>query len=360
MNKEQKNIWNRLQEYMNLNAISRHEETVVDKLKENLTKDIKYERDGLGSVIFSKVKQNNGPKILVAAHMDEVGFLVQDILKNGQIKLAMVGGIWPLTIIGTKGILENSNGKKFEGIYGHTSIHILEPEKRTVAPQAKELFLDLGFSSKDEVTKNNIEIGNKVYLTGEPFIMNEFLVAGKAMDNRAGVVVIDQLLKRLSSTTTESNWFIAGTTQEEIGTRGAKTTTQMIEPDVAIAIDTCASHDTFGAKEGVQKLSAGAAIRIMDASTMMDPKLVNWISNLAKENNIKIYNYIAQGGGTDAASLQYGGKGVATITISLPQRYLHSPLGVCDIRDIEAAIDIIEKIIIKLNSTEFENKIIYK
>ncbi|MGL5438181.1 MAG: M42 family peptidase, partial [Metamycoplasmataceae bacterium] len=104
MNKE---LYKRLKEYLNINGISRHEEAVVDKLKENIDENIIYKRDGLGSIIFSlKNKKENGLKIAVVAHMDEVGFLVQDILKNGQLILAMVGGVWPNVIIGTKAIVE--------------------------------------------------------------------------------------------------------------------------------------------------------------------------------------------------------------------------------------------------------------
>ncbi|MGL4183534.1 MAG: M42 family metallopeptidase [Metamycoplasmataceae bacterium] len=354
-------LYKRLKEYLNINGISRHEEAVVDKLKENIDDNLIYKRDGLGSIIFSqKNKKENGLKVAIVAHMDEVGFLVQNILKNGQLILSMVGGIWPNVIIGTKAIVENSKGEKFEGVFGHTSIHILDVEKRNQAPLVKDLYIDLGFDSKEDAEKNGIQIGDKVYLTGEPFLMNNKIVVGKAMDNRAGVVVIDQLLKRLKNKKLNNQVFIVGSVQEEVGTRGAKTASSIINPDVAIAIDTCASHDTFQAKEGIQKLGAGVALRYMDASTMMDPKLTSWILDLAKKKNIPTYKYIAQGGGTDAAALQYASNGVATITLSIPQRYLHSPLGACDINDIENTIKLIEEIVLNLDREEFDKNIAYK
>ncbi|MGL4343353.1 MAG: M42 family peptidase [Metamycoplasmataceae bacterium] len=356
-----KEIYNKLVEYVNLEAMSRFEEPVVKKLKENAGESFEYKRDGLGSIIFSqKNKPKDAVKIAVVAHMDEVGFIVQDILDNGQVILSMIGGIWPLTVIGTKAILINSKNERLSGVFGHTSIHILEAEKRNKVPELKDLYVDLGFKDKKEAIKNNVEIGNCVYLTGSPFLMNENVAVGKAIDNRAGVVVIDQLLKRIGGRKLDSQLFIVGSTQEEVGTRGAKTSVKAINPNIAIAIDTCAAHDTFGAIKGIQALGEGVALRIKDGSTLMDPKLIDWIMEVANKNNIKAYKYVAQGGGTDAAELQYGATGVATITFSIPQRYLHSPLGACDLRDIIATIDLIEQVILELNNSVFLEKIAYK
>lgn len=361
MEKKDKELYQRLKEFLDLKAISRHEEAVVEKLKENLNSNLEYQRDGLGSIIFSqKNKKANTPLISVVAHMDEVGYYIQDILDNGQLRISPIGGLWPLTVIGTKAIVINDEAKEFPGVFGHTSIHILEKEKVNKAPLTTDLFVDLGFSSKKEVEQNKISVANQVYLTGEAFVMNKKYVVGKAMDNRAGVLVIDQLLQRLAQKDLNCQMYLAGSVQEEVGTRGAKTIAQILKSDISIAIDTCAAHDTYKAIKGIQKLGEGAALRIKDGGTIMDPKLVNWILEIAKEKNIKAYKYVAQGGGTDAAALQYGNKGVATITISLPQRYLHSPLGVCHIDDIKAAIDLIEQIILKLNSKTYQDKIAYQ
>ncbi|MGL5590538.1 MAG: M42 family metallopeptidase [Metamycoplasmataceae bacterium] len=361
MNKKDRELFNKLKEYMDIQGMSRYEDDVANRLKKTINNNLIYERDGLGSLIISHKKKSSGPVIQIAAHMDEVGFIVQDILDNGQLKLSMIGGIWPLTVIGTKGILILNDGKEMSGIFGHTSIHILEIEKRTKAPELKELFLDAGFTTKSEAEKMGVEVGNRVCLTGEVFAFgkeNKY-VAGKAMDNRAGVTVLDELIMRLRDKKLNNQTYFVGTTQEEVGTRGARTSVSKIKPDLAIALDTCAAHDTFGAIPGIQKLGNGAALRIKDGGTLMDPKFVDYIMNVAKKNNIKAYKYVAQGGGTDAAELQYGSNGVATITISLPQRYLHSPLGVCNLDDLNAAIDLIEKIVLELDQKTFDSKIKY-
>ncbi|MGL6125021.1 MAG: M42 family metallopeptidase [Metamycoplasmataceae bacterium] len=361
MNKNDEKLFEKLKGYMDIHGMSRYEDEVANKLKQTVNNNLIYERDGFGSMIITHKTKSLGPIIQIAAHMDEVGFIVQDILDNGQIKLSMIGGIWPLTVIGTKGILILNNGEKISGIFGHTSIHILEIEKRTKAPELKELFFDAAFSSKTEAEKKGVEVGNRVCLTGDVFAFGdqEKYVAGKAMDNRAGVAILDELIVRLRDKKLNNQTYFVGTTQEEVGTRGAKTSVAKIKPNIAIAIDTCAAHDTFGAIPGIQKLGAGAALRIKDGGTLMDPKLIDFIMNVAKKHKINAYKYVAQGGGTDAAELQFGSDGVATVTISIPQRYLHSPLGVCHLDDLHAAIDLIEKIVIELDQKTFDSKIKY-
>ena len=361
MSKDYQQLIDRVKKYCNIDGLSRYEEPVVDELKKSINSDnIIYERDGLGSIIFSqKNKPSTGPVIQIAAHMDEVGFIVQDITDKGQLILSMIGGIWPLTVIGTKAIVYNAKGQKYEGVFGHTSIHILEIEKRNRVPELKDLYVDLGFKTKQEAMDNLIEIGSKVCLSGDFFVMNNEYVVAKAMDNRAGVTVLEEVMQRVKDKKLNNQVYFVGTVQEEVGTRGAKTSIQKIKPDIAIALDTCASHDTHQAIKGIQELGKGAALRIKDMGTLMDPKLIDYLMEIAKENNIPVYKYVAQGGGTDAAELQYGNGGVATITISLPQRYLHSPLGACHIKDLMAAADLIEKFLLKINEEEFNRKIKY-
>lgn len=360
--KTQQQLYEILKEYMEIEGMSRYEDNIVDALKKN-TKGSGFtnSRDRMGSLIMNKKGDVKGPKIQIAAHMDEVGFLVKDITDEGMITLSMVGGVWPTTVVGTEGCLISSEGERYPGIFGHTSIHIMTPKQRLKATLLKDLFFDIGLSSLKEANKLGIEPGDRIQMSGSSMQMkvNPDFVAGKAMDNRAGITVIDQLVQRLVGKKNPNDLYIVGTVQEEVGTRGARTSVSVIKPDVAIAIDTCASHDTPGAIKGIQKLGSGIAIRIKDSGTMMDPKLVDFIYNLAKKSKIPVYKFVAQGGGTDAAQLQYGEGGVATITLSIPQRYLHSPIGMSSLIDIKAGIDLLEKFILTFDSKAME-KISYK
>lgn len=361
MTKNNDNLFERLKQYMEIEGMSRYEDDVVQALKHN-TKDanVEYARDGLGSLIMTKKGQNQGPKIMLAAHMDEVGYIVLDILDNGQVRVKTVGGIWPNVIVGTKAKLLSSSGKEFTGIFGHTSIHILEPEKAKKAIPVKELFVDFGFKDKKEAEDLGVEPGDRIYFTGETIrLFNPDLVGGKAMDNRAGVTCIDQIINALANETTPNQPYFVGTVQEEVGLRGAKTATSLIHPDVAFAIDTGASHDTHGAISGVAALGKGVAINVADGGTLMDPKLLDYVVQLAKKHQIPVYKYVAQGGGTDAEELQYGKGGVPTLGISIPQRYLHSPIGVASLKDIQAIIDLMVEFIRNFDQVALE-KIKYK
>lgn len=348
MSNKHDELFKRLKQYMEIEGMSRYEDDVVAALKEN-TKDanVDYQRDGLGSLIMtSQLADPNGPKIMLAAHMDEIGFVVNRILDNGQIQLKWVGGGLNDVYVGTKAKLISSTNQTFIGVFGHTSAHILEKEKREKRTTANDFFADFGFKDKKEAESLGIEPGDRVYGSGETIrLHNPDLVGGKAMDNRAGVTVIDQVINRLKGEKLPNFPYFVGTVQEEVGCRGAKTASSILKPDVAFAIDTGASHDTHGVVPGTPVLGKGVAINVMDMGTMMDPKLVNFLSELAKKHNIPLYKYVAQGGATDAEELQFANGGVATIGISIPQRYLHSPIGVASLSDIQAIIDLMVEFI---------------
>ncbi|MBU4690037.1 M42 family metallopeptidase [Mycoplasma zalophidermidis] len=343
----------RLKEYMEIEAMSRYEEPVAQALKNNTqSNNLEYTRDGFGSLIISnKQTDPNAPVIMIAAHMDEVGYFVRSIEENGNMLVSPVGGIWPATVIGTKcKLVTNKDNKIIYGVFGHTSIHILESEKISKVPTNKELYIDCGFNSKQEALDFGIEAGDRVYMSGEAIDMPNNLIAGKAMDNRAGVTVIDFLANNIKDLKLPNKTYIVGTVQEEVGLRGAKTATSIIDADVAIAIDTCASHDTTGCIKGGTKLGDGVALLVKDGGLLTNPKLTEMLMSLARKHNIPAYKYISEGGGNDATSLQYGKGGVPAITFSLPQRYLHSPIGVCSLVDIQAAIDLATEFVKTFNA----------
>lgn len=362
MNTYNENLFKKLKEYTEIDGMSRFEDDVVAKLKEsthNLSVD--YERDGLGSLII-QTKQNKDKKIkiLVAAHMDEIGLMVLDVTEKGFIKVKSVGGIWGNVLIGAKVQLITSTDKEFFGVVGHTSVHILESHKIKEALKVSDLFVDFGFASKKEAEEAGVQPGDRIYLKNETFLFNnKDFVAGKAIDNRSGVVVIDELAHRLANKDLPNNPILVGTVQEEVGSRGAKMVAKKYDATIAFAIDTGASHDTEGAIPGIQKLGAGVAISVADAGTMMDPKIVKILEKIAKKYSIPFYKYVSQGGGTDADELQFSAYGTPTVSISIPQRYLHSTYGVVSLKDIEAAINLIEKFILEFDNEQL-SKVVYK
>ncbi|MCC3161073.1 MAG: M42 family metallopeptidase [Mollicutes bacterium PWAP] len=348
-----KELSKKLKEYSKVRGISRYEDDVVELLRNNTSESgFEYSRDGLGSLIMRN--PGKGPKIQITAHMDEVGFLVSDITEKGFLKLFMVGGIWTSSVIGTKASVFSEDGKEYFGVFGHTSIHIMTPEQRAKTPTLNNMYVDLGLKSKSEVESLGIGIGSQVHLNADYFeTANPDYVVGKAIDDRAGVVVIETVVNNLRGIDTPNDLYIVGTVQEEVGTRGAVTSVSKIKPDIAIAIDTTTSHDTPGTPHGINNLDCGVALRINDLGTMMDPKLINFIFNTAKKHNIKAYKFIPKGGGTDASKLQYGENGVPVITLSIPQRYLHSPHGLISLNDIQETIKLVTSICKTLGQKEY-------
>ncbi|WLP85951.1 M42 family metallopeptidase [Mycoplasma seminis] len=345
---------NRLIKYMEIEAMSRYEEPVADELRKNI-KGYEVSRDKMGSIIFHKPSKNpNAPKVMIAAHMDEVGYIVRRIDKSGQLLLSPIGGIWATTVVGTKAKLITEKGT-YLGLFGHTSIHIMEREKVSKAISNDELYADFGFKNEQEALDAGVEIGNRVQMSGETILFaNEDLIGGKAMDNRAGVAVFEALAQEIAPEELDVDLYLVGTVQEEVGTRGAKTSVSIVNPDVAIALDTTSSHDTIGTIPGTTALFKGAALRIKDGGNLMDTGLINEFVSVAKKYNIPAYKFVSMGGGTDAHELQYARGGAATLTISLPQRYLHSPIGVCAISDLLAAKDLLVAFLKEFNPDRYQ------
>ncbi|MBU4692365.1 M42 family metallopeptidase [Mycoplasma zalophi] len=362
MNKQE--FKEKLIKYMELEAMSRYEEPVAHELKYSTSSaNFSHSYDNFGSlIIFKKSKVENAPKVQISAHMDEVGYIVRMIDKTGQLLLMPIGGIWASVAIGTKATLvTNKDNKRFIGVFGHTSIHVMTQTQVNNALKNNELFADFGFTSDKDAIENGVEVGDRVYMSGETILFaDEDLVGGKAMDNRAGVTTLDYVANQIKDLDLACDVYLVGTVQEEVGTRGAKTSVSIIEPDIAIALDTTTSHDTYGIVAGNTKLKAGAALRIFDRDTMMDPKLIDFIAKIGTKNNIDFYKYVAVGGGTDAGELQYGKGGVSTLTISIPQRYLHSPIGVSSIHDMMSSGNLIVEFLKELSPKTYQEHIKHK
>ncbi|VEU77872.1 M42 family metallopeptidase [Mycoplasmopsis columbinasalis] len=355
---------NRLVAFLETEAPSRNEQAVAQLLLKNLPANaFEVSYDNFGSVILHKPSRHaNAPKVLIAAHMDEVGYQVRSIDEQGFVWVESVGGVWPSVVIGTKAVLVTSTGQRIEGVFGHTSVHVLSLEARAKALTNKELYVDFGFESKQQALDLGVQIGDYIYLTGSTvkFPHQPHLIAGKAMDNRAGLCVLVELANAIAASELTVDLYLVGTVQEEVGTRGAKTVVDLIEPDVAIALDTTVSHDTPNITAGTTKLGQGVALRMMDGGMMADPKLANFLSTIANKHDIKHYKFISMGGGTDASALQYTKGGASVITISLPQRYLRSPIGVCDVNDLLAASDLLTRFVLELNEDKYNNILKYK
>lgn len=296
--------------------------------------------DNLGNVITIKRGTNNpdGKKVMVAAHMDEIGFIVTHIDDQGFVRFHTLGGFDPKTLTAQRVII---HGKKdVIGVMGSKPIHVMTPEERQKVAKTSDYFIDLGMP-KEEVEKL-ISVGDTITRERELIEMGD-CVNCKSIDNRVSVFILIETLRRLK----DQLYDVYGvfTVQEEVGIRGANVSAHTINPDFGFGLDTTIAFDLPGAQphEMVTKLGEGTAIKVMDASTICDYRMVAYMKEVADNHNIKWQPEILTAGGTDTAGVQRMGKdGAISGAVSIPTRHLHQVIEMASKSDIQASIDLLK------------------
>ncbi|MCI9263100.1 MAG: M42 family metallopeptidase [Oscillospiraceae bacterium] len=286
--------------------------------------------DTLGNLIIHK--KGEGPKLMLAAHMDSIGLVVTYMEEDGSLRFGKIGGV-------TAKEIRNAPIRFENGVIGAVKVHGKAAEDKLTLD---DLYLDIGAGSREEA-QSMVRLGDiAVYTT----------VAGKAgnrvispyLDNRVSCAVLLKVLEQLK--TSRYDLYFVFTVQEELGLRGAKTAAYGIDPDLAIAVDVTGAYDYLGApKAGSAVLGGGAAIKVMDSSVICHPELVEQFSLLANQRNIKAQMDVLTRGGTDAGVIHQSRRGVKTGGISIPCRFAHTPTSVADMSDVEACIDILSAFI---------------
>ncbi len=345
-------------ELSNLDGISGHEEKVVNYIKENLSslKDVTFERDGLGSLaVIKKSTNSNAKKISFFTHIDEVGFIVTKIEDNGFLRFSPIGGWWGHVVLGKLLKIVTYDGKEIVGVVGSKPPHLLESSERNNVMKINQMFIDIGTSSKQEVEKLGISIGDQItpYQNTAFEVQNDRII-GKAHDNRASVAVGMEIMRRLNSTKLQNDVIFVASTQEEVGLRGARTSAYKWTPDIAFAIDVTIANDAPGMEPRDTKLGTGVALSIFDASVIANPSLVKVVEKVAKKHNIKYTFDSLTGGGTDAGTVHLTKDGVITMTLSIPSRYIHSHNSMIDLKDLNEVVKLVENFIIDFNDDVFE------
>ncbi len=281
--------------------------------------------DGLGSIIAHK--KGMGKKLMVCAHMDEIGIIVNYIDEDGFIHFGAIGGLDVKELPKRRVVFQN-------GVVG-----IIGEREKAFEEKAeiKNLYIDIGAGNKEEAEKI-VSVGDTAVFSGEFTISGETVIS-KALDDRAGCYI---LLKAMESVVDSDNdLYFVFTTQEEVGLRGAKTSAFSVSPDYAIAVDVTSTGDTPEADKMEVKLGKGCAIKVMDRSVMCSPEVVETLRTIAEDNKIPYTNEIMTAGGTDAGAIALTGAGVKAGGISVPVRYIHSPSEMASVKDIKACIDLL-------------------
>lgn len=321
----------------NLYGISGRE----DDVREFILKEIKpycdsVEVNSTGSIIaFKKGKTTPENKLMLCAHMDEVGMIVTDINENGLLKFATVGGIDRRVLCGTPVLVGD---EKIPGVIGAKPIHMLDGDERSTAPDVKDLYIDVGALTKEEAFEKVCPGDDVVFDTnfGE---FGDGLLKGKALDDRAGCAVLMEILKRDLAC---DLWFVFST-MEEVGLRGAKCAAFSLAPDMAIVVESTTAADIPNVDEcsKVCKVGEGAVISFMDRATIYDRGLFKMVQRIANERGIKWQYKKGISGGNDSGAIHNSRGGVRTAAISLPCRYLHSPCSVIAESDLNAVCELV-------------------
>ncbi|MDF1506973.1 M42 family metallopeptidase [Robertmurraya sp. DFI.2.37] len=317
--------------------------------------------DGLGSLIAKKVGKEGGPKIVVAGHLDEVGFMVTQIDDKGFLRFQTVGGWWSQVMLAQRVTVVTNKGG-VTGVIGSKPPHILSPEARKKPVEIKDMFIDIGASSREEAQEWGVKPGDMVVPYFEFTVMNnEKMLLAKAWDNRIGCAIAIDVLKQLKGENHENIVYGVGNVQEEVGLRGAKTASYKIKPDIGFAVDVGIAGDTPGIseKEAMSKMGKGPQILLYDASMVSHKGLRDFVTGVADELNIPYQFDLVAGGGTDAGSIHLSHEGVPSLAISVATRYIHSHAAMLHRDDYDNAVKLIAEVIKRLDA-ETVNKITYE
>lgn len=319
----------RLEELSNINGVSGDEGKVRRYIKEAI-KDIpnvQMRTDTMGNLIVHKKGQ--GPKVMLAAHMDEVGMLVLGVLDNGLIAYSQ-RGLDPRVVVSKRVVIGDD---MVEGVIGAKAIHLQTREEMKAALAHSELFVDIGAKDKDDALKY-VKPGDHIAFTTRFKRLGESKVLGKALDDRIGCAVLMELIKN----TYECDFYAVFTVQEELGLRGAMAAVYAVQPDAALILEGTVANDTPDADDAsyATKLGAGVAITFMDRATIVNPNMFKLLAATAKEANIKWQPRQTTSGANDAGPIHQACAGCVAGSLAVPCRYIHSPASIADINDINS------------------------
>jgi putative aminopeptidase FrvX len=307
--------------------------------------------DKLGSVAFTL--ESEGPKVLLTGHTDEVGFIISSITDEGYLTFNQLGGWWDQVLLAQKVTVRGSKGDVI-GIIASKPPHILPMEERKKIVEKKDMFIDIGASSRDEVDEVGIRVGDGV-VPWSPFsvIRDGKVAMGKAFDDRIGTFVIMEAMRRIKEEKIpHANAIIgAATVQEEVGLRGAQTMAQTINPDVAIVLEVDIAGDVPGIKpqEAATKMGEGPGMITYDRSMIPNQEFKEFVMKTAKDKEIPLQLSQMAGGGTDAGRIHVNASGCPSVVITVPTRHIHSHVGLLSLKDTENAIKLVVELLKKLD-----------
>lgn len=338
-------------------GVPSREERLREIVKAELKPLVKtIETDAMGNVICFKPGGGAAgarKKVMIAAHMDEIGFLVRFIDDKGFLRLQPVGGFDPRQLFAQRVLVQTRTQESLPGVltYSTKPTHMLTPDEQKAAPVIENFFVDLGMKAED--VKKLVRLGDMVTMDRTCERCGDNII-GKCLDNRVGVFVMIEAMKAVKQH--DADIYAVATTQEEVGLRGATTSAYAINPDIGVALDTTLANDYAGMNDTdhITKLGQGVGIKIMDGSFICHPRLVEHFRSIAEAEKITHQMEVLPRGGTDGAALQRARGGVPSITLSVPTRYIHTVNEMINGRDVEAAIALLARFLEQAHAGDYQ------
>jgi len=300
--------------------------------------------DGLGNLIATK--RGKKPSVMIAAHLDEIGLMVKYIEEEGFMRFSTIGGWFDQTLLNQRVLLHTDSGT-VTGVIGSKPPHRMKKEEREKPIKAEDMFIDVGASSRADAEQMGIAIGTPVTIDSHFASLKNERVTCKAFDNRSGVAIMIEALKRVN---TEFEVYAVGTVQEEVGLKGARTSAFGLDPNVATAIDVdiAGGHPGIEKKDAAVELDKGPVITVSDASgrgIITPPSVLKWLKDTAARYNVDYQLSVSEGGMTDAAIIHLTRSGIPTGVIGVPARYIHSPVELLSMNDIDNSAELLARAI---------------
>lgn len=299
--------------------------------------------DSLGNVIAVKKGTRGCGKLMLAGHMDEIGLIVSHVDQRGFVRFQPIGGVSERVLLGQRVLIKTRDGGIVRGVIGSKPPHIMKPEELKQVPETKDMYIDIGASTREEAEKMGVSVGTIAVFERDVAMIggSSYIVTGKALDDRVGVVAAVEGFKAVEGN--EVDVYAVATVQEEVGLKGARVAAYSITPDLAIALDVTIASDVAGVpeQEWISQLGKGPAIKVVDgrAATglIAHPAVRDKLIEIAKQYNIPYQVEVAPGGTTDASIIALNKEGVPAATVSIPSRYIHSPVEVIHLADLVSA-----------------------
>ncbi|WML45690.1 M42 family metallopeptidase [Neobacillus sp. PS3-40] len=311
-------------------------------------------QDNLGSIFGVKKGNGNGPTIMAAGHMDEVGFMVTAITDNGMLRFQTLGGWWSQVLLAQRVQVMTKNGPVI-GVIGSIPPHLLDEEKRSKPMEISNMLIDIGADDREDAKRIGIKPGQPI-LPICPFtpMANKKKILAKAWDNRYGCGLAIELLQELKGVQLPNTLYSGATVQEEVGLRGAQTAANMIKPDIFFALDASPANDATGKKSEFGQLGKGTLLRILDRSMVTHRGMREFVLDTAEKHNIP-YQYFVSQGGTDAGRVHQSNDGIPSAVIGICSRYIHTHASIIHIDDYAAAKELVINLVKACDQTTIDS-----